>query len=258
MPSDTQSKTRPNRRTLLKTGAAVTATAAFGAIQHREALARPALATAPTFGSPAYDAALKATGGVKAIFQSPHEDAQFVAGTFVNHLLLLQLKNWLNGFQFAYTMDPAELHTLVGTYASANILNYNDHVWSTYKIGEKYAITDPTTNAPAVRNVFWPSRFGLDAPKDITAQNNAYQDTGIEALQTRGTIFLTCNNSLNGHAASAIADKRAPAGMAQADVVADLQANLIPGAVLTPAVVGEVSRAQAAGYSLVFIPVFKF
>jgi len=210
-----------------------------------------------TFGSPEYDAALKASGGVKGIFQSPHGDAILPAGDAVNHLLLLQLKNWLNAFQFPYAMGPADLHTLVAGYASANILSYNDAVWERYRIGEKYAITDPTTNAPAVRNVFWPSRFGPDAPQDITAPNNYYQDTGIEVLQQRGAIFLTCNNSLNGHAASAISDKRAPVGMEQANVVADLQANLIPGATLVPAVVGEVSRAQAAGYSLVFIPIFK-
>jgi hypothetical protein len=248
----------PTRRTLLGAGAALTAAGALGTLgRSNDALARPALATAPTFGSAAYDAALKATGGVKGLFQSPHEDAQLVAGDFVNHLLLLQLKNWLNSFQFAYQMDPADLHTLSATYASANILTYDDHIWSTYKIGEKYAITDPTTNAPAVRNVFLPSRFGPDAPKDYTAANNYYQDTGIEVLQQRGTIFLTCNNSLNGQASGAVADKRAPEGMEVADVVADFQAHLIPGATLTPAVVGEVSRAMAAGYSLVFIPVFK-
>jgi hypothetical protein len=44
--------------------------------------------------------------------------------------------------------------------------------------------------------------------------------------------------------------------MDQAAVVADIQAHLIPGAVLIPAMVGEVSRAQAPGYSLVFVPVF--
>jgi intracellular sulfur oxidation DsrE/DsrF family protein len=255
MQSDAQSGTRPSRRALLRAGAVATAAASLGA------LVRPgselALA-APTFGSPAYDAALKATGGVKAVFQSPHVDANFVAGDVVNHLLPLQLKNWLNSFQFAYTMDPTDIHTLVATYASANVLNYDDSMWEKYQLGEKYQIVDPTTNAPAVRNLFLPSRFGPDAPKDFTAPNNYYQDTGLAVLRERGTVFLTCNNSLNGHAAAAVADKRAPDGMEAADVVADLQAHLIPGATLVPAVVGEVSRAMAAGYSLLFIPKFLF
>lgn len=247
---------RWNRRTLVRVGAATGATAAASALG---AFVRPAAhaLAAPSFGSDAYDAALKVTGGVKAVFQSPYGDAILPAGDAVNHLMLLQLKNWLNGFQFAYKLDPKDLHTVVAAYASANILTYGDAVWANYKLGEKYQITDPATNAPAVRNVFVPSRFGADAPKDIAAPNNYYQDTGIAVLQERGAVFLTCNNSLNGHAAAAVADKRAPAGMTQADVAADIQAHLIPGAALVPAVVGEVSRAQAAGYSLVFIPNFK-
>jgi intracellular sulfur oxidation DsrE/DsrF family protein len=248
------SGTRPSRRTLLRAGAAATAAGALGAWTRSSA---PAVALADSaFGSPDYDAALAATGGVKGIFQSPHVDANFVAGDFVNHLLLLQLKNWLNSFELSYKTDASDLHTLVATYASANVLTYDDTIWEKYKLGEKYQVTDPTTNAPAIRNPFRPSRFGPDAPKDPAAPNNYYQDTGIEALQKRGTLFLTCNNSLNGHAASAVADKRAPDGMEAADVAADLQAHLVPGATLVPAVVGEVSRAMAAGYSLIFIPKF--
>lgn len=241
------------RRFLLRAGVA---TAAGAAIAGLPGVAPTNALAAATFGSPAYDAALAAKGGIKAVFQSPFYDAAFVAGNFLNHLLLLQLKNWLNSFQFAYKMAASDLHTLSATYASGNLLNYGDVLWEKYKLGEKYKIIDPATKAPAVRNPFVAARFGPNAPKDYTAPNNYYQDSGIEVLQQRGTIFLACNNSLNGHASAAVADKRAPAGMALADVVADFQANLIPGAVLTPAVVGEVSRAQAAGYSLLFIPNF--
>jgi hypothetical protein len=144
-----------------------------------------------SFGSPAYTAALDADGGMKGIFQSPMVDATAVAGENLNHLLLIQLRNWLNGFEFSYEMAPEELHTIVATYGSANLLTYNDHVWETYKFGEKYDVVDPATGEPAVRNVFWPSRFGPDAPTDPTAKDNVYQDTGIEALQKRGTVFLT-------------------------------------------------------------------
>ncbi len=41
------------------------------------------------------------------------------------------------------------------------------------------------------------------------------------------------------------------------DVVKDIQAHLIPGAVIIPAMVGEVSRLQQHGYSLVFVPAFR-
>ena len=245
---------RPNRRALLRAGAAMTAVGALGTLTHASSLAAQ---STPQFGSPDYEAALKITDGIKGVFQSPALDAMSVAGDNVNHLLLIQLKNWLNSFQFAYKDASEDLHTLSATYGAANVMTYGDAVWEKYKLGEKYEITDPTTSAPAIRNVFWPSRFGPDAPKDITAKDNYYQDTGIEVLQQRGTIFLSCNNTLNGQAAAAVADGRAPAGMEAADVASDIAANLIPGGVLVPAVVGEVSRAQASGYSLVFIPKFS-
>jgi hypothetical protein len=183
-----------SRRTLIRRGAVATAAAGAASMSLPGIASQPAAAhnlPPGEFGGPAYDAALKAEGGMKGIFQSPMVEASTVAGEFLNHLLLVQLKNWMNGFQFSYEMDPKDLHTVSATYASANLLTYNDHVWETYKLGEKYDVIDPATGVPAVKNLFWPSRFGPDAPKDPAAKNNFYQDTGIEALQQRGTVFLT-------------------------------------------------------------------
>ena len=188
----------------------------------------------PTFGSPDYDAALKVTTGMKGIFQSPHGDAQFVGRRLRQSPALAPAQELAQQLPVLLQDGPGGSphpgrHLCLRQYPQLQRCT----LWAKYKIGEKYAITDPTTNAPAVRNVFLPSRFGPDAPKDITAPNNYYQDTGIEVLQQRGTIFLTCNNSLNGHASGAIADKRAPAGMdASGRWWPISRRNLIPGAVL--------------------------
>jgi intracellular sulfur oxidation DsrE/DsrF family protein len=45
--------------------------------------------------------------------------------------------------------------------------------------------------------------------------------------------------------------------MTQPDVVKEIQSNLIPNAVIIPAMVGEVSRLQQHGYTLVFVPAFR-
>lgn len=45
--------------------------------------------------------------------------------------------------------------------------------------------------------------------------------------------------------------------MTPADVRKDIQANLIPDAVLIPAMVGEVSRLQQHRFTLVFVPTFR-
>jgi hypothetical protein len=194
MPVDQQPGDSWSRRTLLGRGAAVTVSAGVATFGLPGRAAQPAAAhnlPPGKFGSPAYEAALDANGGMKGIFQSPMVEATVVSGEYLNHLLLVQLRNWLNGFQFSYEMKPEELHSISATYGSANLFTYNDHVWETYKFGEKYDVIDPATGEPAVRNVFWPSRLGPDAPTEPAAKDNVYQDTGIEALQKRGTVFLT-------------------------------------------------------------------
>lgn len=128
---------------------------------------------------------------MKGVFQSPNVEAAVPAGKTLNHLLLVQLKNWLNGFQFSYQMKPEDLHTVVATYASANLLTYNDAMWERYHLGEKYNIIDPATDAPAIRNPFWPSRFDPNNTGTPNDPQSFYQDTGIEALQKRGVVFLT-------------------------------------------------------------------
>ena len=111
---------------------------AVGALSTLTRASSLAAQTTPQFGSPDYEAALKITDGIKGVFQSPALDAMSVAGDNVNHLLLIQLKNWLNSFQFAYKDAPEDLHTLSATYGAANVLTYGDAVWEKYKLGEKY------------------------------------------------------------------------------------------------------------------------
>ncbi len=183
-----------SRRGLLKLGAVTTA--AIGATKVAtsfDASEQVAAHNLPQgqFGSPLYDQAINAEGGVKGVFQSPNIEAAAPAGKTLNHLLLVQLKNWLNGFQFSYQMKPEDLHTVVATYASANLLTYNDAMWERYHLGEKYNIIDPATGAPSIRNLFWPSRFDANNMGNPDDPQSFYQDTGIEALQKRGTVFLT-------------------------------------------------------------------
>jgi hypothetical protein len=127
---DTGHRRSMSRRGVLKLGAI--ATVAVGATAAERPL-RPSNEVAAhnlpqgEFGSPLYDAAINADGGVKGVFQSPNIEAAAPAGKTLNHLLLVQLKNWLNGFQFSYQMKPEDLHTVVATYASANLLTYTGH-----------------------------------------------------------------------------------------------------------------------------------
>jgi hypothetical protein len=176
-----------SRRGVLRLGAAAATVLGVGRASQATAHNLPP----HSFGSPAYERALAAQGDYRAVFQSPNIEAAVLRGKHLDHLLLAQAKNWLNAFQFSYQVPPADLHIVVTTYASANLLTYHDSLWQKYRLGEKYNVIDPETNAPAVRNIFWPSRFGASASNDPDNPQSLYQDTGIEALQKRGLVFLT-------------------------------------------------------------------
>lgn len=111
-------------------------------------------------------------------------------GKDLNHLLLIQLKNWMNGFQFSYGVHPIDLHTIVAVHGSANVLTYNDVAWERYKFGAKYKVDDPATSAPATRNPFRNYR-NSNPTQDPNDPKSVYQDTGIEVLQARGAVLLT-------------------------------------------------------------------
>jgi hypothetical protein len=175
------------RRQFLRFGALATVAAGIGAMRAADAHVLPPEQSHPS----AYEQALAVEGGSKAVFQSPFVEASIVRGKARIHLLLAQLNNWLNAFQFSYGIPPSELHTAAALYASANVLNYNDTMWQKYRFGEKYNVIDPTTDQPATRNIFWPSFFGPQASTDPNDPKSAYRDPGIEALQRRGTLFLT-------------------------------------------------------------------
>ena len=180
---------------MLKAGAIVAAGAAAArlpvATQRAEAHPIPP----GEWGSDLYEATLTSSMGyswTKAVFQSPHlkEITSAVEGDTV-HLMLVQMQNWLNGFEFSYGVRPEYLHIITAVYGPANALTYGDDVWAKYSVGEWFGVTDAATGAPATRNPFYPSRFGLDASRDPSAPQNYYQDTSIEVMQQRGAIFLT-------------------------------------------------------------------
>jgi hypothetical protein len=186
--TDKDQPTSVNRRGFLGLGSAVAAAAAgLGWTRRAAAHNLPP----GQFGAPPYDKAISADGGYRAVFQSANIEAAVKVGNTLDHLLPIQVKNWLNAFQFSYRTRPEDLHVVVATYASANLLTYGDAIWKKYKLGEKYNVVDPSTNAPGVRNLFWSSRFGVGASTDPDQPQSVYQDTGIEALHKRGVMFLT-------------------------------------------------------------------
>ncbi len=111
---------------------------------------------------------------------------------------------------------------------------FNDTLWDKYAIGEDVKVTDPVTNAPARRNVFWRAAAGSTSAPDASL---------LESLQARGAIFLACNRAaMNWSRRMAEKHKRDVE-----EVRTEVRAGLIPGALLMPNGIFAMIRAQNAG-----------
>ena len=113
-----------------------------------------------------------------------------------------------------------------------------DSMLQKYPIGEDLKVIDPTTNAPARRNL------DMRVPPD----KDAIGYGSIEGLQKRGAVVIVCDFAL-GH----LANRLAKAVNAQPEVVhAELRANLVAGAFLVPSGILGAAEEQNAGCA--FIP----
>ena len=115
-------------------------------------------------------------------------------GKFLNNI-----KNSLNGLQYGFGVPEDQIQVAAAMHGPANMLNYDDYVWNKYQIGAWLKVEDPETGKPAVRNIFYPSKAGASlkyASQDINSPDSLYQDTSIQALQSRGVRFLSCHTAL--------------------------------------------------------------
>src|SRR2546427_9921930 len=104
----THEEDRPtwSRRAFLVLGTVASGVASVGRARRAAAHNSPS----GDFGSAGYDRAFGAESGYRAVFQSPHVEATLQPPNTkrLDHLLLLQVKNWLNAFQFSYKARPED------------------------------------------------------------------------------------------------------------------------------------------------------
>jgi intracellular sulfur oxidation DsrE/DsrF family protein len=112
-------------------------------------------------------------------------------------------------------------------------LALNHAMWAKYKIGESEKIDDPETKAPAVKNPYFEAKPGV-----LRNDNSA-----IDKLLARGTVFGACGVALRGHARR-LANN---AGVTADEAAKEFAANVITGITVIPSGVWGVNRAQEAG-----------
>jgi intracellular sulfur oxidation DsrE/DsrF family protein len=148
---------------------------------------------------------------------------------------LAQAKNYLDAWRDAFHTPEREVNLVIGVHGEGMPIVLNDALWSRFRIGERYTITDAATKAPATRNVFAEANGVADGP--ITREQS------VEALQRRGVRFLICMNTI---AAATRMLATAGAG-APEEIRSALLAGVLPGVVTVPAMVVTLTQLQERG-----------
>lgn len=114
-----------------------------------------------------------------------------------------------------------------------------DELWSKYKFGETFNITDNTTEKPAVRNPYFEPKEGDYPIPGID---------GIKTLQSRGAMFGVCDLALTVYSGAIAKAMNLDAQKVKEEWVAGLQ----PGVRVLPSGVWALARAQKYGCSYIY------
>lgn len=175
-------KTSLSRRRLLKVaGTAAAGAAALGQFP-RPAHAHDLTPSDPLYHFAQYEAVANRAVTFRQLYAWPNIN---------NSLIFANASNGLNSFVFSYGVPEGDIQVIVQAYASANLAMYNDMLWQKYSLGQAYAITDPATKQPAVRNIWYHSPNPAPDTRSSDRTNPYYSDTSMEGLQRRGVLFLT-------------------------------------------------------------------
>lgn len=159
-------------------------------------------------------------------------------GKFLNNV-----KNSLNGFRYGFGIPDDEIKIAVAMHGPSNALAFQDAMWQKYRLGEFVSVNDPATGKPATRNIFFPAKTNdTDGLED---RNSKVQDHTIEALQHRGVKFLSCHTATEEQVEAMV--KKFSLTTAPEEIVKDLQAHVLPGVLIVPAMVATVALLQSEG-----------
>jgi intracellular sulfur oxidation DsrE/DsrF family protein len=143
----------------------------------------------------------------------------------------------LTGAQ-AYALPDKDLGVVVVLRHNGIPLGFKDELWSKYKLGEFFKITDPVTKAPATRNFFLNSK-----PEDLVVP-----DASIDRLMARGVKVAVCNMAITVLGGMVAKDMNLPADQVRKEWIA----GMVPGTQLVPSGVVAINGAQSRGCAYCF------
>lgn len=160
-------------------------------------------------------------------------------GKFLNNV-----KNSLNGFIYGFGIPAGEVKIAVALHGPSNAVAFDDAMWQRYRLGEFVELNDPATGKPATRNVFF--RSSGKGSDNLQDRSSKMQDHSVQALQHRGVKFLSCHTATEEQAEAMV--KKFSLSSTAEEVVKDLQAHLLPGVLIVPAMVATVALLQSEGH----------
>lgn len=118
-----------------------------------------------------------------------------------------------------------------------------DRLWTKYKFGDVFKVTDPATKTSSLRNPFWKPK-----PGDFKIPGIGNVAIGINELQESGVMFCVCDAALTVYSAAVAEGMKGNA----AEVKKDWVSGLLPGIQVVPSGVWALGRAQEHGCGYIF------
>jgi len=152
---------------------------------------------------------------------------------------LHRARNFLDGWREGHHVPEQQVNLVIGIQGDATPMLLSDALWSRYRLGEHFAVTDPATRAPATKNLF--------IAANVTTPGLVPADLSVDALQRRGVRFVICVYTLRRAAGILSA-----AGLgAPEEIAAALADGLLPGVIEVPAMVVALAQLQERGVTYV-------
>lgn len=159
---------------------------------------------------------------------------------------LFFVNNFLHVNQADYGLTPQQLGVVIVFRHMATPYGYNNAMWAKYGKGfaEKMGLKgDSAARAATMNPVLADAPGGEPPPKGMewTARSS------LTDLSAQGVRFAVCGLATNA-IAGMIAGKTGNA----AAIAAEFRSNLVPGALMVPAGITAVNRAQEHGYTFTY------
>lgn len=152
------------------------------------------------------------------------------------------MRNSLNAQIWAF--KHPDFLVVSATHGTAHLALYDETLWEKYGLakltGGKFA-RNTLLDVPAAAHG---NAADLENPAGVFSP----KDNSIPTLQARGVVFLACHNAIFELTSRLHATDRNPDKLSLAKMGAEFTNHLIPGAVLTPGIVGTLPELGAAGF----------